>query len=185
MALALPVKGSWLVRSFPEPRYASALPVANGQKVVRAVASPSTAAWAWPTLLVLGLNLGRLKRMFRPPGVQRLLWSSWLWVPLSLVTVFDTSGNAVGYPVFFAFVLTYTRDRNGVIAGDWKEAFATFALVVAALCVGVWVGDIPSYFLPIRRSWHLVVKLQRFKCLSICIWLWLLTLFFRVYRLVD
>lgn len=33
-------------------------------------------------------------RMFRPPGVQRLLWSSWLWVPLSLVTVFDTSGNA-------------------------------------------------------------------------------------------
>lgn len=159
--------------------------MANRQKVVRAVASPSTAVWAWPTLLVLGLNLGRLKRMFRPPGVQRLLWSSWLWVPLSLVTVFDTSGNAVGYPVFFAFVLTYMRDRNGVIAGDWKEAFATFALVVAALCVGVWVGDIPSYFLPIRRSWHLVVKLQRFKCLSICIWLWLLTLFFRVYRLVD
>ncbi len=134
-------------------------------------------------------------------------------------------------------------DRNGVIAGEWKEAFASFALVSMALplpnlrkdffymfcldiliqvwvellklcvksswktkilavctvalhlqillnlllfvlcvcliktwyavlfhasrCVGVWVGDIPSYFLPIRRSWHLVVQLQRFKHLDI------------------
>lgn len=59
----------------------------------------------------------------------------------------------VGYPVFFAFVLTYMRasdlglamcffgpwnrsrwgDRNGVIAGEWKEAFAAFALVSMAL----------------------------------------------------
>ncbi len=35
-----------------------------------------------------------LDRMFRPPGLQRWVWSSWLWIPLSLVTIFDTSGNA-------------------------------------------------------------------------------------------
>eukprot|EP00913_Durusdinium_trenchii_P009690 g9106.t1 len=40
---------------------------------------------------------------------------------------------SVGYPVFFAFLLIYMRDRNGVIAGDWKEAFAALGLVVSAL----------------------------------------------------
>ncbi|CAJ1366808.1 unnamed protein product, partial [Effrenium voratum] len=119
-----------------------------------------------PGMLLLAamvLNAQRLRRMLRPPPARRLVWSFWLWAPLSLVTVFDTSGNAVGYPVFFAFVLTYMRDRNGVIEGDWREALATFALVTAAVFGGIWLGGLPSHFLPVRRSWDLVVRLERLR----------------------
>ncbi|CAE7833927.1 unnamed protein product [Symbiodinium necroappetens] len=139
----------------------------------------------WPLLLLIGVVFSQrrqLKKMVEPPRKTRVLWSGCLWAFLSTMTVFDTSGNAIGYPVFFGFVLTYMRDRNGVIAGDWRESLATFFLVGAAVFAGVWIASIPSHLLPVRRSWKVVVWLQQLQSFSICLLLWLVTLFFRVYR---
>ena len=52
----------------------------------------------------------RLKKMIELPRKSRVMWSGSLWAFLSTMTVFDTSGNAIGYPVFFGFVLTYMRN---------------------------------------------------------------------------
>ena len=54
--------------------------------------------------------------MIEPPRKTRVVWSAGLWSFLSMMTVFDTSGNAIGYPVFFGFVLTYMRfpDARGL-----------------------------------------------------------------------
>ena len=60
---------------------------------VTARAAPS--AWLWPGVTVAVLTAPRLRRMFQPPPLRRVLWSAWLWAPLSCLTVFDTSGNAV------------------------------------------------------------------------------------------
>ena len=51
----------------------------------------------------------QLKKMVELPRKTRVVWSGCLWAFLSTMTVFDTSGNAIGYPVFFGFVLTYMR----------------------------------------------------------------------------
>ena len=45
-------------------------------------------------------------------------------------------------------------DRNGVIAGDWKEAFAAFALVVTALTLGAEGEESRSL------AHHLTVEVQ-------------------------
>ncbi|CAE7342621.1 unnamed protein product, partial [Symbiodinium sp. KB8] len=145
----------------------------------------SKARGMWPLLLLIGVVFSQrrqLKKMVELPRKTRVVWSGCLWAFLSTMTVFDTSGNAIGYPVFFGFVLTYMRDRNGVIAGDWRESLATFFLVGAAVFAGVWIASIPSHLLPVRRSWKVVVWLQQLQSFSICLLLWLVTLFFRVYR---
>jgi hypothetical protein len=56
-------------------------------------------------------------------------------------------------------------DRNGVIAGDWKEAFATFALVVAALTLALLqLGSLR--FQLCRGSFALMLSLLRLKAVG-------------------
>eukprot|EP00931_Biecheleriopsis_adriatica_P103589 TRINITY_DN78400_c0_g1_i1.p1 TRINITY_DN78400_c0_g1~~TRINITY_DN78400_c0_g1_i1.p1 ORF type:complete len:224 (-),score=28.34 TRINITY_DN78400_c0_g1_i1:77-724(-) len=122
-----------------------------------------------------------LSKMLCPPSFSRLAWSANLWAILTSITVFDLSGNAIGYPVFFAFLLTYMRDREGAIAGSWKEVWAVFALLALAVFAGVWISSLPASFLPLRRSWRTVLRLRRLQSFCICLMLWLVVLFFRVF----
>jgi len=145
--------------------------------------------WATSTVLALtgvaivAVNKHRICNMLEAPSMRRLSWIVPLWSVISYLTVYDISGNAIGYPVFFAFALTYMRGRNGEIAGSWREVAATSLLVIVAIFTGVGFSKVILHCFHLGRSWRTTLLAQRIQLSIVCLVLGTVASCFRVYKI--